>query len=254
MNKKQDTPLIEIEDIGDKDYLTRPTDQLLEDFGAGNHIPGSGSAAILSSLLGIEMLRTVIKLTLDKDEYQAVHEAFKLNLDTLENTYKPRLMELFNSDVKEFHLVSYHRRKRDQAEGNEDDEKFNYHKKEALEQLRKATEIPMEVYRISNTLMRIAFTTFDNGFRATRGDSGVAISNLLSALSGSFYVLFLNLKSFKRGNWKNEKQIESIELLGRFRELQRQAYSRVINLYNKSSIESGTQQLLLFEETPPNRR
>lgn len=54
------TALIESEDAGDKNYLSLPADELLDAFGGGSHIPGSGSAAAFSGLMAIELMRTVI--------------------------------------------------------------------------------------------------------------------------------------------------------------------------------------------------
>ncbi|MFN0279883.1 MAG: hypothetical protein ACKVRN_14990 [Pyrinomonadaceae bacterium] len=39
------------------DYLALPAGQLLDAYGGGSHIPGSGSAAAFSALIGIEMMR-----------------------------------------------------------------------------------------------------------------------------------------------------------------------------------------------------
>ncbi len=247
--KGSQTPIIELEDLGTKDYLAKPTSELLEEFGKGNHIPGSGSAAILSALLGIEMMRTVIKLTISKEEYKNVHEGFKHHLSTIEE-YKPKLTTLFNDDIREFHKVSFHRRKRDIAYNDHLTDEYEKHRKLAIEQLKIATEIPLEVCRINLTLINIALVVFDNGFKSARGDSGVAISNLLSAISGSLYIIFLNLKSIKPGRWKEQKKIQSIDLLQRYEDIQTQAYARVVNLYNEGVDDSNqklnAEQLSLF--------
>lgn len=236
--------LIEKEILPDKNYLELPTSHLLEEFGKGNHIPGSGSASTLSALIGIEMMRTVIKLTLGKPEYTSQHEQFKYILNDIDESYKPRLVELFNADVSEFHKVSYHRRQRDLEKGKGNLSESKRHADLANQQLRICTDIPLAVSRESLKLLEYAFSVFDSGFKSARGDSGVAISNILASISGSLFVSFLNLKSFRKSSWKEEKMSEAVDLASKFTELQRQSYKRVIDLYNEG-LDGDSPQLTL---------
>lgn len=236
--------LIEQEDVPEKDYLSLPTSALLEEFGKGNHIPGSGSASTLSALLGIEMMRTVIKLTVGKIEYTRQHDQFRYILADIETNIKPKLVELFNLDISEFHKVSFHRRQRDIAKEMGDLKKSEKHRELANIQLRSCTEIPLEVSKISLKLLEYAFSIFDQGFRAARGDSGVAISNILASISGSLFVSFLNLKSFRKSIWKEEKMKEAVDLALEFTRLQKQSYGRVIDLYNEG-LDGDSPQLTL---------
>lgn len=57
----------------DIDLLNVTTEKLLEKFGAGNHKPGSGSAAAFQGMLSAKLLVTVISLTNElkrRDNYQ----------------------------------------------------------------------------------------------------------------------------------------------------------------------------------------
>jgi formiminotetrahydrofolate cyclodeaminase len=234
--------LIEKENAGDVNYLDYKTSDLLDAFGQGNHIPGSGSAAVLSALISIELLKTVLQLSLSKDAYKERWDEFQYILEIITKEFKPKLIDLFNSDSREFHKVSYLRRLRDKAEfGSKERERYG---REAIEQLRIATEIPIEVCEISFRLLSYALPILDKGFKGAKGDSGVAISNLLSSISGSLFVIFLNLKSFNKSKWKDEKMNKAVELAKRYTEIQRNSFAKVIELYNESN-DGGKSQLTI---------
>jgi methenyltetrahydrofolate cyclohydrolase len=232
-------PLIEDKDAGNKNYLDLKASELLDAFGEGNHIPGSGSAAILSSLIAIEMIKTVSQLSITKEEYKDKWEQMKYVQDIVLNDFKPRLIELFHSDIREFHKASYLRRQRDLAViGSKERDAFA---RDAVEQLKIATDIPIENCEIAFRLLSHAIYIFENGFKGAKGDSGVAISNLLSSISGSLFIIFLNLKTFKKGKWKDEKMKRAIELANQFYETQRIAFSKVVEIYNESSPDEQPQ-------------
>lgn len=235
MNEKANNQpnLIEVKEAGFKDYLSLPTTELLNAFGQGSHIPGSGSAAALSGLIAVELMKTVLTLSMDKPQYENHKIQFKYILNEIDKKYKPKFTDLFNTDIQVFHKVSYHRRLRDKSKdkSKEKDE----HSKLALEKLREATDIPIEICKTSMELMEYAFNVFDNGFKSARGDSGVAISNLLSSSQGALFVVFLNLKTFKKSKWKDEKMEEAVQLAVRFTKIQKDAYERVITLYNENA-------------------
>ncbi|WP_128142961.1 cyclodeaminase/cyclohydrolase family protein [Janthinobacterium lividum] len=54
-------------------YLSHSTKALLDEFGAGKHIPGAGSASALSGLLAAQLVLTVCRLTLDKESHRDHH-------------------------------------------------------------------------------------------------------------------------------------------------------------------------------------
>ncbi|PZX52566.1 cyclodeaminase/cyclohydrolase family protein [Algoriphagus chordae] len=232
--------LIEMEGAGNKDYLSLPTNDLLDAFGQGSHIPGSGSASALSGLIAVELMKTVVTLSLGREQYSEHASQFEFILNELNTRSKPKFTELFNADIQVFHKVSYHRRLRDTAKENTPEKSENA--KLALDRLREATDIPIEICETSLVLMEYAFRIFDNGFKSARGDSGVAISNLLSAAQGALFVVFLNLKSFQKSKWKEDKMNEAVKLAQRFTKIQKEAYQRVVTLYNENT---DNQQLTL---------
>lgn len=240
--KEINFPLIEDKSAGQTNYLDLKTSDLLNAFGQGNHIPGSGSAGALSALIAIEMIKTVLLISLSKETYKSKWEEFEFILKVITEDFKPKLVELFNRDIIEFHQVSYLRRLRDKAEPNsKEKEKLG---REALDQLRVATEIPIEICELSYKLLAYALPVFDTGFRGAKGDSGVAISNLLSAMSGSLFVAFLNLRSFKKGKWKDEKMSAAVNLAKQYSEIQKQAFAKVVEMYNESNDDDNPQLTL----------
>ena len=224
--------LIEKEHAGDKNYLELPAKDLLEAFGKGSHIPGSGSAAAFSGLMAIELMKTVVQLSMSKSEYDRYRGEFELILNRLTETAKLDFTNYFNNDIKIFHKVSYHRRLRDTAKT---EGKKNEHRLLANELLREATDIPLDLCENALDLLPTGFIIFDNGFKGARGDSGVAISNLLSAAQGALFIVFLNLRTFQKSKWKDERMERAVDLATRFTKLQKDAYSRVVTLYNENT-------------------
>lgn len=211
-------------------FLELPTFQLLEEFGKGSHIPGSGSAAALSSLIGIELLKTVCKLTQTKPAYSEHHSQMAYIQKELEEKFKPRIVQIFYEDSTEFGKASEFRILRNKE--NDKKLKRKYGKK-ALDQLKLATEIPIELCDLNFKLIEYAMAIFDNGYKATRGDAGVAISNFLSAISGTLFIVLLNIRVSQKSKWTEEKRIQAEKLTVDYLKIQKDAFSRVIELYTE---------------------
>lgn len=226
----------------DTDFLELPTRKLLEAYGAGSHIPGSGSAAALSALFGIELLKTVCTLTCRKDAYREVHSKLQYIHERLETEFKPQLTELFRQDIESFNQVSQLRIQRDKTTDEKEKNRLN---KLALEAQKKATEIPIQICDLCLKLLPLAFAIFEEGFKAARGDTGVAISNLLSATSGGLFVIFLNLTSYRQSKWRDETKRRGEELAAQLSQFQNRAYTKVLELYGEKLEESEKQ--LQFE-------
>ncbi len=225
------------------DYLSLPASQLLDAYGGGSHIPGSGSAAAFSALIGIEMMRTVCKRTLVKPEYQDKKGRFEFVLAELDDKFKPQLIELFRRDIDIFNRVSTFRIQRDRTEKKR--EKAHWDRLQ-LDELRIATDVPIEVCKAAFEMLPYSFLLFDEGYRAVRGDSGVAISNLLSSISGALFIIFLNLRSFKKGRWVQDRRRTAERLAQEFERWQAQAFERVLRLYEEG-LAQGDERQLTFE-------
>lgn len=226
------------------EYLELPTKLLLEKFGEGKHIPGSGSAAALSGLLACELIKTVCKLTLRKIEYSNVHNALQYIQEQVETIYQPRILKYFNDDIEVFDQVSKLRKKRDKENNEVKKRKIG---RQATDKLKEATELPLEVCKTCLKVLDFAFSIFDTGFKSARGDSGVAISNLLSASSGSLFITFLNLKTARESKWTLEIRQQAEELAKEYSQKHKEAIKRITSLYSESLPDDSIQAKLILD-------
>lgn len=178
--------------------LTISTEKLLEKFGAGNHKPGSGSAAAFQGMISAKLLVTVISLTNeDKKDRRTIYKSWLPNLLKMESEINdrifPKLAELFEEDSVQFGKTINSRKERDLVT---DPVHHNHLSRQALKELKIAIDIPIIISKLCIELSEIAEYVFDNGFKSARGDSQVAFSGAVSALAGCISIIQLNLLSF----------------------------------------------------------
>lgn len=180
----------------EKNLLEVTVNKLMEKFGAGNHKPGSGSAAAFQGMISAKLISTVISLTAE-EKRRALYANSIFDLlefqDEIENRIYPRLVELFLLDSVEFDKTIKLREARD----SEKDEIIkNQLRRQALEQLKISIAIPLEIAELCVDLGDISGFVFDNGFKAARGDSQVGLSGSVSATAGCMAIIRLNVLSF----------------------------------------------------------
>ena len=174
--------------------------ELLEQFGAGNHKPGSGSAAAMNGMLACQLAITVIKLTSDHHEkYQRTLSRLEQLQSRLTRVLEPRLQTLFNEDSSLFGEVFNARQFRDEA--NRGSKAWWDRERIHLSKLKSATDLPIEIAELCLEASHIATEIFDIGYRSARGDTCVALSSAVSAAKGAIAVIFLNLRSFRKDDW-----------------------------------------------------
>ena len=227
----------------DKDFLEIPTGQLLQKFGAGNHKPGSGSAAALEGMLAAQLIQTVVRLTTD-ERRKVVYEThferlFKINSE-IENRIYPALTELFRQDSDEFDKVIKIRAARD---GETDILRIFDLSEHARVALRAATTTPIEIGKLCVELAYFAQDVFDHGFRSARGDSGVALTAAVAAISGCISVIDLNLLSLPKDTWVDDIMSEIDQLKEHHQELSSSTEEKLRNLH----LESATKRMLRNE-------
>jgi formiminotetrahydrofolate cyclodeaminase len=212
-----------------KQLLLLPANQLLEKFGAGNHVPGSGSAAALSGILAAKLCLAVAKLTLRKLDYEGVSPEMNFIKEKLEKL-EPILYSAFQKDSEVFDEVIIARRSRDKET---DPKKRKQFSNQALNKLREATEIPLEICTVCHEICDNALLLFDIGFKSARGDSGAAASSALSGAYAALFICYLNLKQARKSRWSIEVRKKCEDLLLKTNKLQVELFSRVINLRNE---------------------
>lgn len=216
---------------------------LLSKFGAGNHKPGSGSAAALQGIMAAQLIRTVIDLTKSpkRREFYANQLSNLLKIESeIEGRILPNLERLFHDDSKQFDKVIQLRERRD-AEVEPIAKRALA--EEALKALIPATEIPIRIAKECVDLAKFAIAAFDSGFTSARGDSGVAINAAVSALAGCLSIVELNLLSFGDDEWTQEVRESRNALVLELADLKEKAQDRL----SKQRSQSDRKALLVRE-------
>ena len=177
--------------------------ELLDKFGAGSHKPGSGSAVAFQGIVAIEMLKTVISLTLDQKNLQRYSKSAATHQSNREKliTYSAALEKLFHQDAIAFDNAIETRYLR-----NAEHDLYTKHKlaRQGILALEECCSIPLQVARISYQICKIGLYTYENGFKSASGDSAVGIHGALSAMEGCLSILELNLISCTYEDWYSD--------------------------------------------------
>lgn len=179
-----------------KHLLDIPTEELLEKFGKGKHIPGSGSAAAFQGMISAKLLVTVISLTCDekrKKNYGGVAPELLKMQTKIEERIFLQLTTLFHKDSYHFDRAIKFRDARNKAIDPAIETNLE---RQAQEELKIAIEIPLEIASLNIELAEMAGIVFDIGWKAVRGDSQVALSGAVAAIAGCISIINLNLLSF----------------------------------------------------------
>lgn len=208
-----------------------PTKTLLQKFGSGGHKPGSGSAAALLGLVSCKLVQTVVTLSNGRDAYKGVKEQLTLANQNITQDIEPFLVQAFQEDSALFDRVITARRLREATQPNTPERKAASDK--ALEELRKATELPLEIANRSLELAEAALTVFQLGFKSARGDSGVAVSAALASANGALAIVLLNLTSFRGGAWAVEKRKAAETLQVKIDDLHRRFFKSLSDLHQE---------------------
>jgi formiminotetrahydrofolate cyclodeaminase len=201
-----------------ENLLDLTTRALLKKFGAGDHKPGSGSAAAFQGMLSAHLLRTVIFLTLhpDRIEYYKAHKKQLMEFDKDLQEIIPKLEKLFLEDSSQFDKVINLREKRNDAKDLNETVQYE---REHLKELKGATDIPIEIAQLCEKIAIIGDFVFENGFQSARGDTCVAQNNAVSAIQGCISIVDLNLLSFHSNDWTKQKRTRIDRLTKRLQNL-----------------------------------
>lgn len=218
------------------------TGQLLQKFGAGNHKPGSGSASAFEGMLSAQLLRTVIDLTNDakRRKTYATHLPKLLQVQSeIESRVYPRLELLFQEDSEQFDKVIALREERDSEQDLFQKRRLS---EEALSALKIATEIPLQIAELCLELGDFAKYVFDNGFKAARGDSNVALNSAISSIASCLSIVELNLTSLPADEWMEKARKRKADIKSRYQLLQPKGLESLAILERESEENMAFQQ------------
>lgn len=222
----------------EKALIAMPADQLLDQFGAGSHSPGSGSAVALMGLLSAKLSATVYKISIRRGHGDTSQFAYLLG--QVEDVIVPRLKTLFQQDAEKFDEVIRVRVLRDTESNSVLKRRL---RERALLLLREAIEIVMEIIAICEQLIDYGIIAFDAGMNRVRGDSGSAISVAIAGAMSGFFIINLNLGSFAEGRWANDQREKLAKAQQALLEKQSEALARIARLQPRES--SSTQPSFL---------
>ncbi len=207
------------------------TEELLEKFGSGKHKPGSGSAAAFQGMLSAKLIHTVIDLTKAREAYKEWWADLKLMEGDLDNRIYPALENLFQLDSEQFDRVIQLRLAL-KAESNWT--KRRAFKEELDEAMLPATETPISIGKMCLELAWFAIFICDHGFQAARGDSGVALNNLIGTIAGCLSIINLNLLSLGHDEQTEQIRLEASRLKTAYMDLSTKAMER-LNVLEKEA-------------------
>jgi len=207
------------------------TEELLKKFGSGKHKPGSGSAAAFQGMLSAKLIHTVIDLTKARENYKEWWADLKLMEADLDNRIYPTLENLFQLDSEQFDRVIQLRLAL-KAESNWT--KRRTLKEELDEAMLPATETPISIGKMCVELAWFAIFICDHGFQAARGDSGVALNNLIGTIAGCLSIINLNLLSLGHDEQTEQIRLEAGRLKTAYMDLSIKAMER-LNVLEKEA-------------------
>jgi formiminotetrahydrofolate cyclodeaminase len=204
-------------------FLQLPTQALLDEFGAGKHKPGSGSAAALLGLVACKMMQTVVTVTLRNATYTENFAQLKF-VDSVVSGHEPFFREAIQRDSIQFDR--YHRAAIARRESVDSSERRRLADR-ARQELMPATQIPLEIAEHGLDTAEKGLVIYDLGARYARGDSGVAVSSALSCCSGALFIVYLNLLQFREGQWATTTRASADRIAERYQLLQLEQFRRV---------------------------
>jgi formiminotetrahydrofolate cyclodeaminase len=205
-------------------FLQLPTQALLDEFGAGRHKPGSGSAAALLGLVGCKMMQTVVAVTLRNAQYSSNFAQLEFVGSVLTNRLEPFFREAVQRDAVQFDRVYQARIAKRACTDATEKRRLN---DKVREELVPATEIPLEIAQHAVDAAERGMVVYDLGARHVRGDSGVAVSSALSSCSGALFIVYLNLLDFREGRWAATTRSTADAIAERYQRLQFEQFRRV---------------------------
>jgi formiminotetrahydrofolate cyclodeaminase len=227
-------------------FLQMPTEALLEEFGAGRHKPGSGSAAALLGLIACKIMKTVVTVTLRNPRYSANFSQLDFVRSLLSERHEQFFHEAVQRDAVQFDRCFRARLARNACTDPTEKRRLS---DRARKELIPATEMPLAISEHALEVADRGLLVFDLGARHTRGDSGVAVSSALSSCSGALFVVYLNLLEFREGQWARATRAKADMIAERYQILQMEQFRRVSRMQAEGIPENQLE--LAIDAQPP---
>ncbi len=176
--------------------------EFIEKLSSKSPTPGGGGVSALIGSLGTALGGMVCNLTIGKKKYEIYEEEVKEILD--EVTYiQKRLFDLIKEDEDNFIPLS----KAYSLPSSTDEEKKI--KKETMQScLKKASEVPLEVIRISNKAIKLHERLLGKSTILAISDIGVGIQCLRASVLSSKLNVIINIKDITDTNFVKKVEDE----------------------------------------------
>ena len=176
--------------------------EFIEKLSSKSPTPGGGGVSALIGSLGTALGGMVCNLTIGKKKYEIYEEEVKDFLD--EVTYiQKRLFDLIKEDEDNFIPLS----KAYSLPSSTDEEKKI--KKETMQScLKKASEVPLEVIRISNKAIKLHERLLGKSTILAISDIGVGIQCLRASVLSSKLNVIINIKDITDTNFVKKVEDE----------------------------------------------
>ncbi|MCK4353322.1 glutamate formimidoyltransferase [candidate division WOR-3 bacterium] len=187
----------------EEDILPR---KFIAELASKSPAPGGGSVAALSGSLGASLVCMVCELTIGKEKYKDVEKIMLKTRDEA-NKIKDEFLSLVKKDEDAFNKViaSFRLPK-------ETDEDKKIRSAKIQEALKGATLVPLEVMRLSKTVLDLAIICAEKGNVNSVSDAGVSAIESQAALESALYNVLINLSSIKDEEFKTRIKNEADKL------------------------------------------
>jgi methenyltetrahydrofolate cyclohydrolase len=183
-----------------------PLRDLLAAFSSPDPTPGGGSASALAAAIGASLLMMVAGLPKTRSGGEDEHTALSAAAAALDGI-RARLTDAIDADAGAYDgvVAAY---KLPKATADE-----QAARKAAIQQaLRAATDVPLDVMRMSAAAIDQAKTVAANGHRAAASDVGVATALLRAGLRGAAMNIDINAGSVSDHGYVEGVRAESVRL------------------------------------------
>jgi len=186
-------------------------EQFINEVESHKPAPGGGSVSALSSALGVSLARMVGHLSIGKKKYEALDIEIKENFVKIHEmlaSIKNELTSLIDRDTEAFNQImeAYKLPK-------SSDEEIKLRKQKIEEATLCAIDIPIQVARLSVSVLQQLEFILTYGNKNTASDLGCAALFISAGAEGAILNVKINLGSLEKEEIKNAYQKETSSLL-----------------------------------------